>query len=197
MGIQLPVGGRQATFRWSLAGDPDEMVSTLGYVNSGATTIDFDAESAWNAATGTGSIAAAGNMFNAYTFVGVTAYEMTSGGLLVGEFTSPVVGTGGGNPLPSNCAVLVHKRTALGGRRGRGRMYLPPFTAGELDVGPSGVIDGPDYTAIQDELDVFYGLMVSNDLQPSLYHSDGGSGNIITSLVLDTRIATQRRRMRN
>lgn len=196
MGILLPTGGAFAAFRWTLAGDPQEMVSTLGFVNDGTNTVDYDAESAWNAAVGSGSIAIAPNMFNQYTFMGVTVYRQEAGGLLVGDFTFPVVGSGGGNPLPSNCSILVHKRTSLGGRRGRGRMFLPPFTCGEIATSPSGVISSPDYGAIQDELDSFYDLMVANDLQPSLYHSDGGSGTIISSLQLDPMISTQRRRMR-
>lgn len=196
MGIILPTGGKQATLRWTLSGDPDEMVSTLGIDHEGFMTPDELAHEVYIAATTAGSLCVAANMFNLYTFVGVTAHFQTLGGLLVGEWVAPVVGTGGGNPLPSNCAILVHKRTQLGGRRGRGRMYLPAFTAGELDVNASGTIDTVDHAAIQAELGVFRTTLVANDVPPMLYHSDGGAGTEITNLVLDTRIGTQRRRMR-
>lgn len=45
-----------------------------------------------------------------------------------------VPGTGAGNPLPNEVAAVVTLRTALAGRRYRGRAYLGGFIVGENDA---------------------------------------------------------------
>jgi hypothetical protein len=101
------------------------------------------------------------------------------------------------NVAPSNCAVLFQKRTARGGRKGRGRMYLP-WAVGEGQVTDTGILDpalvSSYNTRASDWLDT--GVFTSDD-HLRLLHTDlaDGVSNVITSITCDSRLATQRRRL--
>lgn len=200
--IYVPINSAQLLFRVSLTGDPEEMVVTMGYtpddVNDDAQEM---ADDALAAATTTGSIwDDAASYSSNYTFVGVTARKMTASGEEVAEALSGVVGSIAATTLPQNCAFLVKKRTATGGRRGQGRFFLPPMSLLEGDVGPTGIIDGADVTAMQARCDAFLAGL-SNDGTPVLFHypytgTPTPAPTTITALTFEPRIATQRRRLR-
>lgn len=107
--------------------------------------------------------------------------------------------------LPPNCAVLVHKRTARGGRRGRGRMYLP-WAINASSVTEGGVLTPADQLVIQTAVSVWLSGIASGAGPVVLLHRPSspdiqgppttpGSPNTVTSLVVDPLIATQRRRL--
>jgi hypothetical protein len=108
------------------------------------------------------------------------------------------------NTLPANCAVLVHKRTARGGRRGRGRMYIP-WVGSSTSVTEGGVIPTVDVTPIQAAVTVWLSSIATGAGPVVLLHrpstpgtanpSTPGSPNTVTSMVVDPLIATQRRRL--
>lgn len=114
------------------------------------------------------------------------------------EYLQTVVGTGGasgGNPA---AAILFHKITARGGRRGRGRGYWPCIIkAAYTDDGqvPSGT-----QTSWNGILTSFLNGMAAADLPLVLLHSDvvpeSDAPEPILQLRVDNRIATQRRRLR-
>lgn len=120
-----------------------------------------------------------------------------------------VTGTGQGSgavtgeTMPPNVSLLVRKTTARGGRRGRGRMYLPWVLRddGVDDVG--NVNSGPLANLQTAADDYLTGLLALSDPAPMvILHSAGGSTapgtpNAVTGLVVDQRIATQRRRLRS
>jgi hypothetical protein len=125
----------------------------------------------------------------------------------------PYPGTSGSNSGAPQSALLVQKNTVLGGRRGRGRMYLPGLD--ESVVLEGGVVESSYLTAMQAALDAFYDDLGSSALTLALEHGPettwvlvGGqprrvpvAGAVpdptdITSLVLTSRIGTQRRRNR-
>jgi hypothetical protein len=111
--------------------------------------------------------------------------------------SSNIQGTGGSNGISSNVSYLVRKVTALGGRAGRGRMYLPGPT--EADVNEAGAILGARVTSLQAALNDFLTQMVADGDGPVLLHGVGSpisTPTPITSFSLDTRAATQRRRLR-
>jgi len=111
--------------------------------------------------------------------------------------------------IPQNSALLVSKGTALGGRRNRGRFYVP----GLLN---EGVVDNvgnvsastyqPLFTAFLEDLLVEAN---TNVLEMVLFHSYEWTGDVdpgpppgfpaptvVTALTVNGRIATQRRRLR-
>ena len=103
-------------------------------------------------------------------------------------------------PMWPNTAVLIKKTTASGGRRNRGRMYVPGFGLRSL-VTPAGIID-PAYLAdLQTNLDDFLALINAgtgfNATNLGVLHSEPPSAPaVITSLTAEAKVATQRRRLR-
>jgi hypothetical protein len=105
-------------------------------------------------------------------------------------------GTGGSSGVP-NTAWLVRKVTALGGRAGRGRFFLPGVPEAEVD--PSGIIDSSSVTGMQTAVDDFFSELAVGGMIPVLLHSEGSPLNIpteITSHEVQSLAATQRRRLR-
>lgn len=99
---------------------------------------------------------------------------------------------------PNNCAVLVHKRTARGGRRGRGRLYLP-WSVQEAAVDENGVILSSNVTTMQGKCNTWLTDMGTRGVPMVVLHSEGltaeGPPNSVTSLVVDGIVGTQRRRL--
>lgn len=98
-----------------------------------------------------------------------------------------------------NVAWLFRKETPLGGRRGRGRMYVPGV--GETRIDQAGVIAEPTRAAMQTNWRNFFDELTSSNLQPFLLHGESASGPAapptpISTWFLDARVATQRRRLR-
>jgi hypothetical protein len=109
-------------------------------------------------------------------------------------------GTGTAFPLPPNTAVLIQKRTGVGGRSGRGRMFLPGIQL-TGNVQPNGTINGSLVTEYQNDADAWLDSLQAATPSPSipayLLHATGTeSPHAITSLVVQGKVATQRRRLR-
>jgi hypothetical protein len=121
----------------------------------------------------------------------------------IGPSSAPISGEGtsrafGGSVIescPPNCAVLVQKRTATGGRRGRGR-YFWPWAASETSVSEGGVWATASRNNFQTGQEGFLAELTTNNVPMMLFHADGGAPSPVTSLVTQTLLATQRRRMR-
>jgi hypothetical protein len=113
------------------------------------------------------------------------------------EYTT-IGGNSLSNALPPNCAVLARKTTARGGRRGRGRMYIP-WCVAETGVDEAGQIAGANRTPINTALAAFLTALGVNTVPMVLLHNPGltapGAPNTVLTLVADPLIATQRRRL--
>jgi hypothetical protein len=123
-----------------------------------------------------------------------------------------VTGTGPSLSAPSNCAFLFRKSTALGGKQGRGRMYVPGV--GSNAVGANGVVTDAIQGVLQGNMDTFMSAVVgfSVSANPVLLHQQvseflkNGDPNPkfpadltptpMISCTVETQIGTQRRRMR-
>lgn len=120
---------------------------------------------------------------------------------IVAESTlAPYDGGAGGSVLPQNCALLVRKVTGLGGRKNRGRMYIPSIVQ-EADVSGVGRIDAADVDIFQGVANTFLLSLAGDgstpDLTPFILHRDGVSlPTEVVDLQVDPVIATQRRRLR-
>lgn len=196
MALLIPPGFAQLVLRWQLAGDPEPMVSTLGYDVSGLggaydaflTSINNQYPISFGA----------GARLSVYTFIGSILYVGQDGSPpAVYERPAAEAGSSGSQAPPSNCATLVRKNTALGGRRGRGRMFLPPFNLAETSVDANGNLDGAYVSGTNSNLASW---LVTGRSPVLLHNSEGVSPppapTPITTLVVQTKIATQRTRMR-
>lgn len=108
--------------------------------------------------------------------------------------TAGSVGTG---PVAANTAVLINKNTAAGGRAGKGRMYIPGIR--ENKISGAGVMDTDEFAAWISAAVGFFEDMNDDDLTPVLLHGTGSpltTPTAITSLQVQNKVATQRRRLR-
>lgn len=103
-------------------------------------------------------------------------------------------GTNGGVPVGPQVSFLLTKNTALGGRRGRGRAFLPGHAATSLTT--SGFWDPAHVSFTVSEVTSIILAAGFAGLTPVLLHSSALTPTPITSLSGATRIATQRRRNR-
>lgn len=130
------------------------------------------------------------------------------------EFTDPIVGNVAINTsMAPNTAYLVNKVTALGGRRNRGRMFLPGVFDGAVD--DSGLVASGTVTQIQTALDDFLASMSIFGLSLLILHSPAYTWGLVnnqprriysstpppdptpvTALIMTGMVATQRRRLR-
>lgn len=194
MTLVIPVGFSQASWLFSLEGDNEMMATTCGVANSAVggdwAAMAEDLSDAFLAGFPAADIA------DSYTYRGVVLRVGQDGGPpVIAEFTANVPGTNT-NPAPTqNVAVLVRKSTGLGGRRGRGRMFLPAFCLGEDGVAANGVLEGGTRASIQSSVDTWMGA-----LTPFLLHDSAPTPvpepTPVTSFTVDLTVATQRRRLR-
>lgn len=103
----------------------------------------------------------------------------------------------GGKAQPGaspQCAFLLRKITALGGRKMHGRMYLPGVN--EQDIDAYGVVVGSKLTELTTQWNTFLGDMANSSFYWYLLHQGVTAPTPIDSYLWDTLSATQRRRLR-
>jgi len=206
----IPVGFAQVKFEFTVTGVTRAMCTTLGI---GRPSSGGDALVAHDLANDMAAHWAkffpAPSTTNAYRFNGCTAavQEMADSQDVAHSDASIFVAGGLGQKSPPiNSAILVEKHTSKGGKRYRGRMYLPPCYITANATGSAGEIDGAEFAATQIKLNNFFEAVVEGDgtkpYQPVLLHNQKEGGEVsyipteITALVLDRQLATQRKRMR-
>lgn len=195
MGVEIPVGYGQITYKFQCQGRADPACTTIGVANS----LNYDAseiaEGANTALVGSG-IVTAGNMSVGWTYLGCDVTYQSSSGPFIGAFSASVTGSLSGGAMPANCCFLVTKGTAVGGRRGKGRMYWPAIFANEAGVDQAGVVSGGTMSTVQPRLTTLLVNLGVTAGDPVLFHANGSTPTEITTLQLGTIIATQRRRIR-
>jgi hypothetical protein len=154
-----------------------------------------------------GSILAAIQASNSYK--SITALTVTLTGIRVAmgtdgtadlsvDYPISVVGGASGAKTPAQVAVLCHKRTARGGRRGRGRMFIP-WGVSESDVGEAGNIGTSALATINTAMGNFLTALQTQAVPMVILHGEGltplGAPDLVTSLVCDAVTSTQRRRL--
>jgi hypothetical protein len=127
--------------------------------------------------------------------------------LIIDSDLAPMGGTRSGSSVPPNTAVLVRKLSGLGGRRNRGRCYVPmAATAGAETEG--GVLSTGERTALQTSANAWFNNLATGvppDVPPMpmvILHNEPPGGGVlplptpVVGLTVDTTLATQRRRLR-
>lgn len=156
------------------------------------------ADAAWLSLAGTGSLR---SKIDDAVMIGPLTARM---GTLVGP---PVVGVSSfsGKGLANlaspaaHTAALIHKRSARGGRRGRGRLFIP-WCLEDTYVDEAGAINMALHgNALQTVLNTWRTAMVSAAIPMVLLHRPGlsptGIPDNVTALALDPIVGTQRRRL--
>lgn len=110
------------------------------------------------------------------------------------EFTDRRFMAASGAGVPPNTAALVEKRTALGGRSGRGRMFIPGLQESNVETG--GEISLGLYSLFNASLAAWLADIETLATNMVLFHNASSDPTIVDSLDLDPLTATQRRRLR-
>lgn len=206
MQLNLPTGFYQAT-----------MLFTGTDIPRGAAIVFGGSHGAGSPSTAATAINGAFNTHLKSVFnvaVSLAGTRVKFGPMDDGAFSYVTAGTAGtlvGAATPPNVAYLIRKNTAFGGRQGTGRIYQPGVT--EPNVGVDGTVAGAHLTAMQTAWTGFLGglnsvslpmyLLHSYGTYVALHHGDPVSIDVdirapteVTSLSVDSKVATQRRRLR-
>lgn len=196
MTVTIPVGFGQAQYRFAVTGIAREMIVTYSY-DPGALNPTAHAATLDSTIRASSRPAQATAMCTGWSYLGVRVTEMDDTGPLSGEASTLVVGTNSGNPMTPNVAVLVRKSTALGGRRNRGRSFIPPTFPGEENVGPSGTIAAPQLSSLNTWWQGLYADLATAGLPAVILHSQVPfTPTPVTGVIVMGTVATQRRRLR-
>lgn len=195
MGLIVPDGYAHVAVEMVLAGLSRPAYVTFGVSNTAATQAGINA--VFDAFTD--SLSA--RMDTSVTMrAAIGAFGTTSGEPL--SLRSSLAAVAGGaalTSLPANCALLIHKFTGRGGRRGRGRMFIP-WGVDEGTCDEAGVIQASAITAWNTALETWRGRQVSEGSPLCVLHNSEGNSapggpDDVSALVASPIISTQRRRV--
>lgn len=200
MGVVIPEDFAQVNLTFFLTGDVEPMVVTFGCSPGAFDTPEDLADSIHAQFLASGTIFSASSYSELYRIGPFSATIMTASGPQTGEGANSQQGTNTGVlPVPNNVAILVQKRTAFGGRRGRGRAYFPPVYPAESNVSAIGDLTSVTRDAWQIAMDDFLESCSTGGTPLYLLHDDQPTPmlpSLITSLAVQTKVATQRTRLR-
>ncbi len=201
MPLDIPIGFAHVVHSLRLVGDNEPMAVTFGVElspdvplapNSVANDLHNAFGQSWQATLG-----------NPYKLV-QTEIRFPSGdqggfglGIFVGDFAM----ANAGSFLPQNCAYLIHKRSGLGGRRHRGRCYMPGVN--DVLIDDKGLLNGTALTGVGNASEAWRIAIeaVGGVDRMVILHTIPVGGVVtaptpVTVLNVDPVIATQRRRLR-
>lgn len=223
--LTIPVGDGVCSWGFRTAGDPETMYCTIGVR---PVVGPFDAAHLFRLEE-CARLGLLPRMSNEYSLVETTVRIQQDGGGSSVFTRTPVsarVGAVVDSAMAPNCAVLIEKRTILGGRRGTGRMFVPGVPQGEDDsAGRLAASRIGNWTSTLGVLLAKFTEAAGSPagpaekpLTPLLFHGNattttrtrsggtttvtvtegaaGPSPTTITGFTVDALIATQRRRMR-
>ena len=192
----IPVGYALLKFVFTLVGDTEEMITTIGVetpATDAATRLIAvnDAFDNWN----DNVLPRQSNQYSLNRVDGV--FGDAAGDTVVSSTFSPAPGHDTDQAVPQNTSVLVRKLTGVGGRANRGRMYVPGVTV--PDVTAQGTLNPTPLANWGTAFNNFLlGLESSAQTNRAVvFHSNGAlAPTIVQSLAVQPRLATQRRRLR-
>lgn len=123
------------------------------------------------------------------------AVGQDGGDPLIGFASATVAATRSQSSVTPNVSLLVKKRTALGGRKNRGRFFIP-WAVREDQVDEGGIISSLDLTTAQNAMNAVLAQSATSNLPFVILHAtDPSVPPTVTALVVDALVATQRRRL--
>jgi len=196
MSARIPPGFAEVWTQYVLSTDPEPMYTSLGVdlaVGVGATQTDADA---LLGAVRTSIVALITN--NYVLGPGHVIFGQDGGDIRIDGSLANLTGTGTGSASSQNTALLVRKLTALGGRRNRGRLFMPGIN--EANVDPNGQITAGTFggyvTGWNNVRTAIIALAQADDVV--VFHDTAPfTPTVVTALTAQQTVATQRRRLRH
>lgn len=101
---------------------------------------------------------------------------------------------GSGETVAPNTSFLFSKQTALGGRKNRGRLYLPGVLEGAING--AGDLASGWITDLNNAADLMLASLTADGVPMHLLHESVDAPTEVTGMQVSSRVATQRRRLR-
>lgn len=196
--VNMPVGFGRCSHVFQVAGTSKTPVVTYGFIDDPAKTpaqVAQDRNTEWLAQFVPAALA------TTWALKETNVSIHRAGGQFIGNYAVLSQGTAAFNAVSIAVAAILRKFTALGGRKGRGRCYLPAGYLGELSVDPAGIIDPALVTATENRWKAVIAAMSGAAEDMVLLHSAlppavGGAPTTVIAGSMETMVATQRRRQR-
>lgn len=205
MTLNLPTGYYMATLRFGGTAAPRGAAITWGgklndgtdtpaTVGSQIATIVRNASGPFNTA--------GGPTVNTLTFVDILVkFGPLATGPAAITGVGAAAGAGGGDAYAPNCALLASKTTLLGGRHGRGRMYVPGLAEGDVVAG-GNLASGVQADRQSKWTYVAQQLVIADIPMYLLHRYDPDLGQtpmaptFVESVLISGQVASQRNRLR-
>lgn len=193
----IPMGYGHFSLIFSLSGDPEPIMMTFGGKVNPDEFSDYSGICDQLMQTYADNIKA--HICNVYTLTRVDgAFGPAPSSIVASSTLAPIAMGKAQNPIPQNTAVLVRKNTLSGGRRNKGRFYQPGID--RQAVSGTGVFAAGDAAALATDFnDWRVAMALLAPLWEGFYvlHNDEAlPPTRIENFGVDTKIATQRRRLR-
>ena len=187
----IPVGFAEIFGRIVLAGDSGEMGITFGVDIPAAPSQAIANQISTRVTT---FLKAVGS--SSYTMAGVRmTFQDETGPIIFDSVTGAGVGANAAACVPQNTAYLFTKGTAFGGRRNRGRMFVPGVREGDVDN--VGVVLPATVTALNTSAATLLAGLVTDGNPMVLFHSEAPfTPPFVQTMLCQPVAATQRRRLR-
>lgn len=195
MSDRIPNGFVELQMWFRLTGDPETMICSIGAELATLVTPTIANSNAMLL-----PMQQACDEFPTNEYVvgpGRVVWGASGGDIAIDGTNSLSNGVQAGSAVPPNTAHLVRKLTAGGGRRNRGRMFIPGVS--EANVNAVGDLSAGAQTALNTAADQMLAnlLATSQIIDVVLFHeSSPFTPTSITDLQVQPRVATQRRRLR-
>jgi hypothetical protein len=188
----IPSGYANILIPYKHSGSARSAAVTFGVKNEGAfATPNAVANAVWNAWDPEVTVAVDSDV----TVGPVQASVNYGGDPVTGFGDDSSIGGTGLSSIPGNGALLVQKLSILGGRKNRGRFYLP-WSLQEANVDELGGVAGGTVTDYQAIFDNVLAALTTEDVPMVILHSVAGTPATVSQLVVQSTIGTQRRRIR-
>lgn len=188
--MTIPAGFGQVSWFFGGAGTPLGAATTIGFDHNSAATAAELAESFYELFANE----ALPLLNNQTSLTGCQVKLGPDATGPTGLFSDTNTGSLTGESFPPNVAFLVHKNTNLGGREGRGRMYVPGVAEGVASS--NGVLSGGTVSSWNTALGTMLLAAALSDVPFYLLHASATSPTAVQTLTIDSTVATQRRRLR-
>lgn len=195
MSVIIPPGFAQVSIEHWLTAYNRPAVTTWGIeLSGGATDPDVVAQQQW-------SIYAANMGPQIDSTVTIrdcrVAIGQDGGDPILGFSTGTTAGGRSAESTPPALALMITKRTNSGGRRGRGRIYIP-WALADTAVAENGAIAGAALTAWGNAASAWLSTLATANRDMVVLHGSGltvpPAPTPVVSLVVNPTIRTQRRR---
>ena len=188
--MTIPAGFGQVSWFFSGSGTPLGAATTIGFDHNSAATAAELAESFYTLF----AEEAMPVVHNQTDLIGCQVKLGPDATGPSGLFSDVTTGSLTGGSFPPNVAFLVHKNTNLGGREGRGRMFIPGVAEGAAV--DDGTLSGGTVSSWNTALGTMLLAAALSDVPFYLLHASATSPTAIQTLTIDGKVATQRRRLR-